>query len=291
VSAATAAMVGLLAPLGFKITDILAITVPASIAAIVVGAFIMNKIGSELSNDSEYLRRLAAGEIAPPPDAEGKAVTPEGKRSALIFLLGVAFIIGAGIFEELRPHVLEKGKMIEIDLSQLIQITMFTVAALITAFCRIKAGDIVKSPLFDSGMVAVVALFGVAWMANTFIAAHEASIVGGLGELARQTPLMIAVALFAVAAMTTSQSSATFSIIPIGIALGLSPATLAAMWPAVVGVFFLPTNGAQIATVELDATGTTRIGSAVINHSFLLPVFIYTVVAVAVGLLLSTLYR
>lgn len=291
VSAATAAMVGLLAPLGFKITDILAITVPASIVAIVVAAFIMNKVGSELSSDAEYLRRLAAGEIAPPPDAEGKTVTPEGKRSALIFLLGVAFIICAGIFEELRPHVLAKGKMIEIDLSQLIQITMFTVAALITAFCRIKAGDIVKSPLFDSGMVAVVALFGVAWMANTFIAAHEASIVGGLGELARQTPLMIAVALFAVAAMTTSQSSATFSIIPIGIALGLSPGTLAAMWPAVVGVFFLPTNGAQIATVELDATGTTRIGSAVINHSFLLPVFIYAVVAVAVGLLLSTLYR
>jgi anaerobic C4-dicarboxylate transporter DcuA/anaerobic C4-dicarboxylate transporter DcuB len=138
-------------------------------------------------------------------------------------------------------------------------------------------------------MVAVVALFGVAWMANTFIAANEQVIVGGLGELAKQTPIMIAFALFAVAAITTSQSSATFSIIPIGIALGLAPATLAAMWPAVVGVFFLPTNGAQIATVEMDQTGTTRIGAAVINHSFLLPVLIYSSVAVGVGLALSTL--
>jgi anaerobic C4-dicarboxylate transporter-like protein len=288
VSAATAAMVGLLAPMGFKITDILAITVPASIAAIIAGAFVMNRLGKELENDPEFQSRLAAGDIEPPTGgAAGHAVTPAGKRSALIFLAGVLFIVCAGIFEELRPHVMAKGTLVEVDLSQLIQITMFTVAAAITALCGIKAGDIVKSPLFDSGMVAVVALFGVAWMANTFIAANESVIIGGLGELAKQTPIMIAVALFAVAAITTSQSSATFSIIPIGIALGLEPGTLAAMWPAVVGVFFLPTNGAQIATVELDRTGTTKIGAAVINHSFLLPVIIYALVAVGAGLALS----
>lgn len=290
VSAATAAMVGLLAPQGFKLTDILAITVPASILAILAGAFVMNRRGKELGDDPEYLRRLAAGELAPPDAKAGAgAVTPAGRRSALIFMVGVAFIVCAGIFEPLRPSVMSNGKSVAVDLSQLIQIVMFTVAAMITALCGIKAGDIVKSPLFDSGMVAVVALFGVAWMANTFIAANEGVIVGGLGELARQTPIMIAVALFAVAAITTSQSSATFSIIPIGIALGLSPGTLAAMWPAVVGVFLLPTNGAQIATVELDLTGTTRIGAAVINHSFIVPVLVYSTVAVGVGLALAAL--
>lgn len=175
------------------------------------------------------------------------------------------------------------------DLSQLIQITMLSVAAAIVGLCKIKTGEIVKSTLFDSGMVAVVALFGVAWMANTFIAANETVIVGGLGELARQTPLMIAFALFAVAAITTTQSSATFSIIPIGLALGLAPATLVAMWPAVVGVFFLPTNGSQIATVELDQTGSTRIGSAVLNHSFMIPALVYAGVSVAAGLGLTVL--
>lgn len=285
VSAAMAAMVGLLAPMGFKITDILMITIPASLVAIFVGAFIMNRIGKPLDQDAEYLRRLAAGEVPPAPSgAETRPVTREGKRSALIFLAGVLFIICAGIFEQLRPIVFANGKAIEVDLSQLIQITMLTVAAAIVGLCKIKAGDIVKSTLFDSGMVAVVALFGVAWMANTFIAANEAVIVGGLGELARQTPLMIAFALFAVAAITTSQSSATFSIIPIGLALGLAPATLVAMWPAVVGVFFLPTNGSQIATVELDQTGSTRIGSAVLNHSFMIPTLVYAGVSVAVGL-------
>ena len=288
VSAAMAAMVGLLAPLGFKITDILAITVPASICAIIAGAFVMNLRGKELDQDPEYQRLLAAGEIQPPdPNVGSKSVSREAKLSALIFLAGVVFIICAGIFEALRPTVMSKGKEIMVDLSQLIQITMFTVAAAITAICKIKAGDIVKSALFDSGLVAVVALFGVAWMANTFIAANQEAIDGGLGELAKQTPIMIAFALFAVAAITTSQSSATFSIIPIGIALGLSPAILTAMWPAVVGVFFLPTNGAQIATVEMDRTGTTRIGAAVINHSFLLPVLIFTVVSVGVSLLLA----
>ncbi|WP_137918552.1 anaerobic C4-dicarboxylate transporter family protein [Hydrogenophaga sp. 2FB] len=288
VSAAMAAMVGLLAPTGFKISDILMITVPASIVAILIGGFVMSRVGKPLEQDPEYQRRVASGELTPPAaDTELKAPTREGKISALLFLTGVLFIIAAGIFPELRPQVTVRGALVGVDLSQLIQITMLTVAAAIVMFARIKASDIVKSSLFDSGMVAVVALFGVAWMANTFIAAHERVIVDGLGSLAQQAPVMIAVALFAVAAMTTSQSSATFSIIPIGIALGLQPATLAAMWPAVVGVFLLPTNGSQIATVELDRTGSTRIGRAVINHSFLLPTLLYAVVAVGLGLLIS----
>ena len=288
VSAAMAAMVGLLAPLGFHITDILLITLPASIAAIVVGGLVMSRIGKPLEQDPEYLRRVASGELTPPAaDAQPKPPTRAGKISALLFLCGVLFIISAGIFAPLRPQVMVDGRLVGVDLAQLIQITMLTVAAAIVALAKVKASDIVKSSLFDSGMVAVVALFGVAWMANTFIAAHQTVIVDGLGALARQAPAMIAVALFAVAAMTTSQSSATFAIIPIGIALGLEPATLAAMWPAVVGVFLLPTNGSQIATVELDRTGSTRIGSAVINHSFLVPTLLYAVVAVGLGLLIS----
>ncbi|QKV53163.1 anaerobic C4-dicarboxylate transporter family protein [Comamonas antarctica] len=288
VSAAMAAMVGLLAPLGFHITDILMITMPASIAAIVVGGLVMSRMGKPLDQDPEYLRRIASGELTPPAaDAQPKAPTRAGKLSALLFLGGVLFIISAGIFSQLRPQVMVDGRLVGVDLAQLIQITMLTVAAAIVALAKVKASEIVKSSLFDSGMVAVVALFGVAWMANTFIAANQTVIVDGLGSLARQAPAMIAVALFAVAAMTTSQSSATFAIIPIGIALGLEPATLAAMWPAVVGVFLLPTNGSQIATVELDRTGSTRIGSAVINHSFLVPTLLYAVVAVGLGLLIS----
>ena len=256
VSAAMAAMVGLLAPKGFGLTSILMIVFPASLLAIVVGGFVMNRIGKNLPEDVEYQRRLAAGEVAPP------ATGAEREKIS--------------------------GKPTPRDMSLFIEMAMLGVSALIVAFCGVKASGIPKSSLFSSGLVAVVALFGVAWMANTFIAANETVIVGGLGDLARQAPLLISVALFAVAAITTSQSSTTFSIIPIGIALGIPPQFLAAMWPSVVGVFLLPTNGAQIATVEIDQTGTTRIGSFVINHSFLIPVIVYTVVSVGTGLLIAS---
>ena len=289
VSAAMAAMVGLLAPKGFGLTSILMIVFPASLLAIVVGGCVMNRIGKNLPEDVEYQRRLAAGEVAPPATgAEREKISGKAKLAASLFMGGLAVIILAGLFEFLHPNVMIKGKPTPLDMSLFIEMAMLGVSALIVAFCGVKASGIPKSSLFSSGLVAVVALFGVAWMANTFIAANETVIVGGLGDLARQAPLLISVALFAVAAITTSQSSTTFSIIPIGIALGIPPQFLAAMWPSVVGVFLLPTNGAQIATVEIDQTGTTRIGSFVINHSFLIPVIVYTVVSVGTGLLIAS---
>jgi anaerobic C4-dicarboxylate transporter DcuB len=289
VSAAMAAMVGLMVPLKFTLTDILFIVFPASLLAILVGGFVMNRIGAELKDDVEYQRRLAAGEIAPPAAAgEAKEIPASAKLAAGLFMGGLAIIILAGLFEALHPHVMSKGKSQPLDMSLFIEMTMLGVSALIVALCGVKASGIPKSSLFGSGLVAVVALFGVAWMANTFIAANEEVIVGGLGEIAKSAPLLISVALFAVAAITTSQSSTTFSIIPIGIALGIPPQFLAAMWPSIVGVFLLPTNGSQIASVEIDQTGTTRIGKFVINHSFIVPVSVFTIVSVGVGLLIAS---
>lgn len=288
VSAAMAAMVGLMAPTGLTLTNILVIVLPSSILAIIVGAFVMNRWGKDLSEDPEYQRRLKEGLIAPPKTGASTAEIPKtGKLSALIFMAGLAVVILAGIFDQLKPQVTYKGETGPVDMSLFIQMVMLSVAALTIWLCKVPAAQIPKSTLFMSGLVAVVALFGVAWMANTFIAANETLIVSTLGAWAQRAPLFLGVALFAVAAITTSQSSTTFSIIPIGLALGIPPAMLAAMWPAVVGVFFLPTNGSQIASVELDQTGSTRIGNFVINHSFLLPVVIYTVVSVGVGMLIA----
>ena len=290
VSAAMAAMVGLMGPLQFHLTDILMIVFPSSVIAILVGAFVMNRMGKELADDPEYQRRVAEGLVTPPSaDGAAKEISGKAKLSAVLFMAGLAAIILAGLFDLLHPYVMSKGQSIPLDMSLFIQMTMLGVSAVIIAFCGVSASGIPKSPLFASGLVAVVALFGVAWMANTFIAANETVIVNQLGELARQAPLMLGVALFLVAAITTSQSSTTFSIIPIGIALGLPAGVLAAMWPALVGVFLLPTNGSQIASVELDQTGTTRIGAYVINHSFLVPVIVFTVVSVGLGLVIASL--
>ena len=148
---------------------------------------------------------------------------------------------------------------------------MLTAAALILVFAHVKAGDIPGMSIFRSGMVAMIALFGIAWMADTFIANNEDAIVELLGGLAENWPFMIAVSIFLVAALTTSQSAATRTMVPLGLALGIGAGYMIAMWTAVVGVLFLPANGTQIAAAEADTTGTTNLGKRVIDHSFQLP--------------------
>ena len=77
---------------------------------------------------------------------------------------------------------------------------------------------------------------------------------------------------------------------PLGIALGLSPYMLIALFPAVNGYFFIPNYPTVIAAINFDRTGTTRIGKYVLNHSFMLPGLISTGVALVIGLLLIQLY-
>ena len=130
----------------------------------------------------------------------------------------------------------------------------------------------------------MIALFGIAWMADTFIANNEDAIVQALGGLAEKWPFMIAVAIFLVAALTTSQSAATRTMVPLGLALGIGAGYMIAMWTAVVGVLFLPANGTQIAAAEADTTGTTSLGKRVVDHSFQLPLQICWIVTALVGI-------
>ena len=132
---------------------------------------------------------------------------------------------------------------------------MLTAAALIVFFAHVKAGDVPGMSIFKSGMVAMIALFGIAWMADTFIANNEDAIVQALGSLAEKWPFMIASRSSLVAALTTSQSAATRTMVPLGLALGISAGYMIAMWTAVMGVLFLPANGTQIAAAEADTTG------------------------------------
>ena len=126
------------------------------------------------------------------------------------------------------------------SVTPLIQMIMLTAAALIVIFAHVKTTDIPGTPIFKSGMVAMIALFGIAWMADTFIANNEDAIVMALGGLAENWPFTIAIAIFLVAALTTSQSAATRTMVPLGLALGIGAGYMIAMWTAVAGVLFLP---------------------------------------------------
>jgi len=208
-----------------------------------------------------------------------------------IFLTGVLAICVFGFVESIRPTVAAEGGGVEpMSVTPLIQMIMLTAAALILVLAHVKAGDVPGTPIFKSGMVAMIALFGIAWMADTFIANNEDAIVEALGGLAEKWPFMIAVALFLVAGLTTSQSAATRTMIPLGLALGIGAGYMIAMWTAVMGVLFLPANGTQIAAAESDETGTTTLGKRVVDHSFQLPLQICWIVTALVGILIVWLF-
>ena len=291
VAAAMATLLPLVEVYNYDLVDVMLITIPASIVGILAMSLVMSRHGTDLEEDAEYQRRLAAGEIQPPAPASEITLLPYAKRSVAIFLAAVAAICVFGFVEGIRPTVAAEGGGVEpLSVTPLIQMIMLSAAALMLIFAHVKAADIPSTPIFKSGMVAMIALFGIAWMADTFIANNEDAIIQALGSLAENLPFMIAVAIFLVAALTTSQSAATRTMVPLGLALGIGAGYMIAMWTAVVGVLFLPANGTQIAAAEADTTGTTNLGKRVVDHSFQLPLQICWIVTALTGMLIVWLF-
>jgi anaerobic C4-dicarboxylate transporter DcuA/anaerobic C4-dicarboxylate transporter DcuB len=291
VAAATATLLPLVEVYNYNLVDVLLITIPASIIGILPMAFVMSRHGRDLEDDAEYQRRVSSGEVKPPAASAEIVLKPFAKRSVAIFLAAVAAIVVFGLFEDIRPTVAVEGGGVEpMSITPLIQMFMLTAAALIVLLCHVKATEVPGMPIFRSGMVAMIALFGIAWMADTFIANNEDAIVDALGSLAENWPFMIAVAIFLVAALTTSQSAATRTMVPLGLTLGIGAGYMIAMWTAVVGVLLLPANGTQIAAAEADTTGTTSLGKRVIDHSFQLPLQICWIVTALAGIAIVWLF-
>ncbi len=291
VAAAMATLLPLVEVYHYDLVDVMLITIPASIVGILAMSIVMARHGVDLEDDVEYRRRLEAGEIQPPAPAAEITLLPYAKRSVAIFLTAVAAICLFGFVEGIRPTVAAEGGGVEpMSVTPLIQMIMLTAAALMLIFAHVKAGDIPSTPIFKSGMVAMIALFGIAWMADTFIANNQDAIVTALGSMAENLPFMIAVAIFLVAALTTSQSAATRTMVPLGLALGIGAGYMIAMWTAVVGVLFLPATGTQIAAAEADTTGTTTLGKRVVDHSFQLPLQICWIVTAITGMVVVWLF-
>ncbi len=291
VSAAMATLVGLLEPVGFDIGDILIVIVPASIIATVVAAFVQMKRGADLDDDAEYQRRLAEGEIQPVDLSalENKELPPEAKRSTIIFLLGIAVIVVLAMVERLRPAFPdETGALVPISTSIVIQIVMGVTATVIVLTCGVKIKDVVTQSTMTSGLIGLIALFGIAWLADTWIGANEAAIVGAMGDLVEQWRWFIAVAIFIVGALTTSQAAALAAIVPIGLALGVPPQYLAAFATACIGIYFFPANGSQVTSIATDETGTTGISKYAIWHSFSLPMFVMWLVGMVIAMIVAT---
>lgn len=140
-------------------------------------------------------------------------------------------------------------------------------------------------------MQAVIAIFGIAWMGDTFLQGNLAELTSTIEETIKQTPWLFGVALFAMSILLYSQAATVRALMPLGIALGIAPYTLIALFPAVNGYFFIPNYPTVIAAINFDRTGTTRIGKYILNHSFMMPGLISTIIAIISGFLLIQLYH
>jgi anaerobic C4-dicarboxylate transporter DcuA len=290
VSAATAAMIGLLAPHQIGLVQILIICVPSTLIAVFIASLVQLRIGKELNDDPEYQKRLAAGEVESHRKTGPEANAPlksGAMASALIFLAGVTLVVLAGIFPELRtvPGV-EKPVILSMPFA--IAIVMLAVAALILTVTKAPVAEVPKCKTCQSGITAIIGILGLAWLGDTFINANRDSIIGGLSAMATAAPWSFAFGLFFASVLLYSQAATTRALMPLGLSLGIGPGLLIGMFPAVNGYFLIPNYGTIIAAINFDRSGTTRIGKYVINHSFLIPGLVSTIVAVVVGLLIGS---
>ena len=296
VSAAMAAMVTLTAvePFNFDLAQILSITFPAGVIGIIVTALVVGRMGKDIDEDPEIQERIASGTLAPPGAATEKielTSTKEGRNAGIIFLLGVLAIVILGLFPDLRPAFEVEGEAVTIDMTTTIELVMFTVGVLIILISKPDVSEVPGASVFKAGMVSAIALFGIAWLTATFIAAHEEFIVTTIGGWVNEAVWIFALAVFLVAALTTSQSTATRTIVPIGLAAGLAPGLVTGMWGgALGGVYTLPANGTQIAAANFDLTGSTKLGTKLLDHSFFVPMLIMTVTSVLVGALIGVIF-
>ena len=294
ISAATAALLSaeLLGDKGVTLGNILMVCIPATLVGVIVGAIAVSFMGVPLEKDPEYLRRLRKGVL----DAGGKseeALSPQAakraKTSVIIFLIGVLSIVLFGSIDSLRPTFTVNGQLIKLGMTQVIEIVMMSTAGLMLIFAKADINKAVKGSVFIAGMQAVIAIFGIAWMGDTFFAGNIEFFKIHIEQIVTQYPFLFSVALFVMSVLLFSQAATVRTLYPLGIALGIHPMAMVAMFPAVNGYFFIPNYPTVVAAINFDRTGTTRIGKYVLNHSFQLPGFVATIVAIAVGYLIIML--
>lgn len=287
ISAATVALLAILTDFDVTLLDILMISVPSTFIACMIAAFVSSKMGKELSEDPIYLQRLEEGLAPIKKDKKVYIATRGSKLSVVIFLLAAISIVFFGSIEDLRPGWVIEGEFTRMAMPVAIEIIMLTAAAVIIIFCKANVDEIVGGSIFKAGASAVVAIFGIAWMGDTFFTGNAEFITNNISNLVTTAPWLFALALFVLSILLYSQAATVRTLMPLGLTLGISPALLIAMFPAVNGYFFMPNYPTVVAAINFDQTGTTRIGKYILNHSFMIPGLIATIVSVGIGILLS----
>ncbi len=288
ISAATVALLSMLAGYNITLLQIMMISVPSTLAGVLAGALCCMRMGKELDKDPEYLRRLEQGEFRTDPvlaSAQAEIHRWRPLLSVIIFLSATVLIVLFGSLESWRTIGGEA-----LTMAPIIEILMLSAAALILLTTRTNGIKAAQGSVFGAGMQAVVAIFGIAWMGDTFINGNIDSLRASIEGVVTSMPWLFGIALFAMSILLYSQAATVRALMPLGLALGIQPMLLIAMFPAVNGYFFIPNYPTVVAAINFDRTGTTRIGKYVLNHSFMIPGLVATFVAVGLGLLLVEVF-
>ena len=287
---------------GFSVTipQVLMVSVPATLVGLLTAAAFSYRRGKDLDKDPEFQKRLKdpaqRGHIYEhTATVLDKEIPPTAKQAVYIFLASLAVIVLLASFQNLLPTY-EVEKMVDgvktitnerLKMNIVIQIVMLAAAALMIIFCKAHPKKAVAGPVWQSGMVAVVAIYGIAWMADTFFANYMTEMQDGLSKIVTQYPWTIALAFFVVSILINSQGAVVVSMLPLAYSLGIPGPVLLGAFPAVYGYFFIPTYPSDIATVQFDRSGTTKIGKYLLNHSFMMPGLVSVGVATVMAFIIA----
>ena len=308
IAAAVASFVIISNENGFDINNlqVIAVTIPACLCGLMAAALCSYKRGKDLDKDPQFQARLADpkmreymyGETASLLDKE---IDKHAKSSVYIFLGALLVIVLFSFFQiighDIRPEV-ATGKFAAdgtaitkpIGMNIIIQIVMITAAAFMIMFSKASPKKAVAGPVWQSGMVAVVAIYGIAWLADTYFSNYLPQMQSGLEGIVNNYPWTIALAFFAVSVLINSQGAVVVAMLPLAYSLGIPGPILLGVLPSVYGYFFIPNYPSDIATVNFDRSGTTVIGKYLLNHSFMMPGLVSVTVSTIVGTILTSIF-
>ena len=285
--------------------NLLQITIPSTLFGVLcVGIFSWFR-GKDLDKDEEFQNKLKDPEFK--QYVYGDSKTLLGVKLAnsqwvamWIFLGAIALVALLGVFDNLRPNwgqVVKNGipqtdalgnpKMNTLSMVAVIQMFMLIAGSLIIIFTKTEAKKIASNEIFKSGMIALVAVFGISWMADTMFAVHTPMMKAALGDVVKEYPWTYAIMLLLISKFVNSQAAAIAAFVPLALGIGVEPGIIVAFAAACYGYYILPTYPSDLATIQFDRSGTTKIGKFVINHSFIIPGLIGVITSCIAGYFLA----
>ena len=277
-----------------SIPQVLMVTIPACLCGLMCAAAASYKRGKDLDKDPEFLKRKADPETykymyGNSATTLDKVITKEAKASVYVFLAALLVIVGFAFCQMI--HVKSGDTLATAmgipKMNIIIQIIMLTAAACNIMFCKASPKKAVAGAVWQSGMVAVVAIYGIAWLADTYFGNYMDQMKVMLSDLVASYPWSIALVFFLVSVLINSQGAVVVAMLPLAYELGIAGPVLLGVLPSVYGYFFIPNYPSDIATVNFDRSGTTVIGKYLLNHSFMMPGLICVTVSTIVGYLIT----